>query len=104
MKSAVDQFVEDYTIVIDNDRDGYRDELEVARSYAGDRVAFADYLRSEWDDYVDQVAEMCTPMWGNDSPAVLLIREMMGGWGDEPWYRIADHYFEALARESEVQA
>jgi len=99
---AVDQFVEDYTLVLDNDADGYREELEVARSFAGDRVAFAEYLRGEWDDYVDQVAEQCALLWGHDAPATLLIRQMMGGWGDAPWYRIADHYFDRLKDEVNV--
>ena len=97
--TAIDQFVEDYTLVIDNDRDAYNDQIATAQGFNGDRVAYVNYLRSQWEDYVDQVAKKCATMWGDSSPAVLLIRQMMNGWGDTPWYQIADHYIE-LAKEA----
>ena len=96
MNEAVEQFVEDYTIIIDNDQDGYRDQLATAEGFGGDLYAYSQHLRAEWDDYVDQVAKLCAQNWGSDAPATLLVRQMMGGWGDSAFYKIARHYLEML--------
>ena len=99
IRTAVDQFVDDYLLVLENDRDGWHDLLEVAKEFNGDVSALADRLRSDWDDYVDQVAELAVKSWGTDAPATLLIRQMLGGWGDLPHRRIAAHLIDRINEE-----
>lgn len=96
MKDAVEQFIDDYTIIIDNDHDGFRDQLATAEGFVGNAYTYSQYLRNEWDDYVDQVAKLCAGNWGSDAPATLLVRQIMGGWGDSAFYKIAKHYLEKL--------
>jgi hypothetical protein len=99
MKTAEEQFIDDYTIVIDNDHDGYRDEIYTAEGFKEDVYGYSQYLRNEWDEYIDQVAELCANNWGADAPATLLVRQMMGGWGDSAFYQLAKHYMD-LAKEA----
>jgi hypothetical protein len=98
---AVGQFIEDYTMVMDNDHDAYRDLITTAKLNGEEVVGFADHLRNEWEDYVDQVAELCARQWGHEAPATLIVRQMLGGWGQAPFDRLARHYIE-LAQEAEV--
>lgn len=91
MTTASEQFVQDYLLVMENDEDAWRDLTSTA--YQHDSVvSFSQHLRDEWDDYVDQVARLAEKEWGSDAPATLLIRQIMGGWGDSEWFAIAKHY------------
>ncbi len=89
---ASDVFVNDYLLVMDNDEDAWRDLMSTAKQ-SEDINEFANVLRQEWDDYVSQVAGLAEREWGNDTPATLLIRQIMGGWGDTEWFAIAKHYY-----------
>lgn len=88
MRTASEQFVQDYLLVMENDEDGYRDLIMTSHDSA-DINEFANALRQEWDDYVNQVSQLAEREWGSNAPATLLIRQMMGGWGDSEWFAIA---------------
>jgi hypothetical protein len=89
---ASDVFVNDYLLVMDNDEDAWRGIKDTARQSV-DINEFVNTLREEWDEYVGQVAGLAEREWGNDAPATLLIRQIMGGWGDSEWFAIARHYY-----------
>jgi len=85
---AKDVFVNDYLLVMENDFDAWNDLQETARR-SESISELADTLREEWDNYVDQVSALAEKEWGSDAPATLLIRQIMGGWGDSEWFAIA---------------
>ena len=85
---ASDVFVNDYLLVMENDFDAWNDLQETARR-SESISELADTLREEWDNYVDQVSTLAEKEWGSDAPATLLIRQIMGGWGDSEWFAIA---------------
>jgi hypothetical protein len=89
---ASDVFVNDYLLVMDNDEDAWRGIKDTARQSV-DINEFVNTLREEWDEYVGQVSGLAEREWGNDAPATLLIRQIMGGWGDSEWFAIARHYY-----------
>ena len=90
---ASDVFVNDYLLVMDNDEDAWRGLKDTA-SQSADINEFMTVLRTEWDDFVNQVAQLADREWGDTSPAALVIRQMLGGWGDSEWFAIAKHYYE----------
>lgn len=90
---ASDVFVNDYLLVMENDEDAWRGIKDTANQSV-DVSEFATVLRTEWDEFVDQVAGLADREWGDSSPAALLIRQMMGGWGDSEWFTIAKHFKE----------
>lgn len=95
MNTASEQFVQDYLMVMDNDRDAYNGLIHTGKNCA-DVIEFSQVLRTEWDEFVDQVANLADREWGNTSPASLLIRQILGGWGDSEWFAIAKHYERVL--------
>ena len=96
MNTASEQFVQDYLLVMDNDEDAWRDLNTTARDSAN-IGEFVGTLRSEWDDYVNQVALLADREWGQNSPASLLVRQIMGGWGDSEFFAIAKTYYKEEA-------
>lgn len=92
MNTASEQFVQDYLLVMDNDEDAWRGLVDTARQSA-DINEFVSVLRTEWDDFVDQVAGLADREWGDVSPASLLIRQIMGGWGETEFFAIAKTYY-----------
>jgi hypothetical protein len=93
MNQAGEQFVNDFTLVVDNDQEEYNIAIERADDH--ETVAsFATELREEWEGFVDEVADLVGEQHGKDSPAQLLIRQMLGGWGDDEFFAIAKHYKE----------
>lgn len=90
---ASDVFVNDYLLVMDNDEDAWRGLKDTAKQSV-DINEFMTVLRTEWDEFVDQVAGLADREWGDTSPAALIIRQMLGGWGDSEWFAIAKHYYE----------
>lgn len=92
MNTAGEQFVQDYLLVMDNDEDAWRGLLDTARQ-SDDINEFVQVLRTEWDEFVDQVAGLADREWGDTSPAALLVRQIMGGWGDTEFFAIAKQYY-----------
>lgn len=93
MKSAIDQFVEDYTLVIDNDQDAYNEACFIAR-YSENIPQASDKLREEFENYISEVADR-EEARGSEAGA-LLIRQLLIGYGSDAFDRIAKHYTETV--------
>ena len=91
MKSAVEQFVNDWLVVVENDYEAYTEVMETVRPLRGDVYTLSQKLREEWETYVDQVAQVWAEKFGFDSIGELLIRQIMGSWGDDAWWNIAKY-------------
>jgi hypothetical protein len=88
---AIDQFVDDFTLVADNDQDIYSEIMEATKEYET-VSALSDQLREDFESYVSQVAEREREL-GHTGEA-LLISQMLIGWGSDAFDRIARHYLE----------
>ena len=85
-----DQFVDDYLLVADNDERLYREIQEMAQDSA-DISEFMSKLRFEWDILVDMIAFDSEKKYPDF--VGLLIRQVMGGYGDSTWFAIAKHFW-----------
>ena len=88
---AIDQFVEDYTLVVDNDHESYSETMEMAKEYET-ISALSDQMRDEFERYISEVAEREDER-GNTTGA-LLISQLLLNWGSDAFDRIARHYLE----------
>lgn len=89
---AREQFVEDYLLVVDNDRDAYNEIMELVTKHEGKVSAISDQLREEFEEYISQVAERereAGRQVGGD-----LIAQLLLGWGDSTFDKIARHFVE----------
>lgn len=99
-ETAKEQFVNDYTIVIDNDREAYEEVMEIVREESSKEYStgyVAQRLESQFEKLVDDIAYNAGETYGEASG--LLIRQMLSGWGSDTWYTIASHY-EKMFEES----
>lgn len=88
--TAKEQFVNDYTLVIDNDFTAWREVMDIVRSSRKDLVTVSDKLREQFEQYVAEVADR-EEQEGNQVGA-LLIQQLLLNWGSEAFDSIALHY------------
>jgi len=98
ISTASERFVEDYLLVMENDEQAYLALQDTVRQ-SDDINELVAALRMEWDELIDQLATLADNEWSEGSPAGLLVRQIMGGWGDSEWFAIAKH----LKGEEEIQ-
>lgn len=94
MNKAQQQFIDDYTMVMDNDFRGYSEIMEQAKAYSGfadNRQLLADYLQN-W--FENAMAEAADKVEKTDPTTALLIKQMMFNWGVDVWEEIAEHYLD----------
>jgi hypothetical protein len=87
---ATDQFVSDYTLVVDNDSDSYHEVIEMSETLTGNVSGLSDKLKEQFETYISEVADREREA-GNEAGA-LLISQMLIGWGTHVFDRIARHY------------
>ena len=100
MQTAIEQFINDYTIVIDNDREAFTEVMDIVREesekdFSTGYVALR--LQNQFEALIADVAFATEQTYGEASG--LLIRQMLSGWGTDTWYKIASHY-EQMFEES----
>jgi hypothetical protein len=88
---AIDQFVEDYTLVTDNQFEAYSEIMELTKEYES-ISALSDQLRDQFESYIADVAERESEL-GHEIGA-LLISQLLMNWGSSAFDRIASHYLE----------
>ena len=88
---AIDQFVEDYTLVTDNQFEAYSETMELTKEYET-VSALSDQLRDQFESYIADVAERESEL-GHEIGA-LLISQLLMNWGSDAFDRIARHYLE----------
>jgi hypothetical protein len=91
MTTATEQFVEDFILVTDNDRDSYEGAREIVQEKET-LTEVAEEMQEQFESYISQVAEREREL-GNEAGA-LLISQMLIGWGDDAFRSIARHYME----------
>lgn len=94
--TAREQFVNDYTLVVDNTREEFEKVMEFARE-AGHFIALSDTLREEFENYIEAVATR-EDLAGRELGA-LLIRQLLLAQGSSVWDDIARHYLVKVAEE-----
>jgi len=92
--TAREQFFNDYTLVVDNEREQFEDILGRENTRAGSVSGLSDELREEFETYISQVADRESEA-GHEAGS-MLIREMLIGFGSAVFDDIARHYIEKL--------
>lgn len=79
-KSAVEQFAEDFLLIMTNDKDSY-DRLFAWRSL--ELYDYAEYIKETYEE------DMTAIIGDKDTPNHWLARQMLLYWGIEPFILIA---------------
>lgn len=89
---AREQFVSDYLLVIDNDRDAFSETMELAERHGRNVPAISDQLREEFEEYISQVAER--EREAGRVVGSLLISQLLIGFGSDAFDDIARYFVE----------
>ena len=92
--TAREQFVNDYTLVMDDDRHGFKQVMTWSYE-AGSVAALSDTLREEFEDYVAGLVQR-EESAGRETGA-LLVSQLLQGWGSDVFDDIARHYLDKVA-------
>lgn len=96
MTHSIQQFVDDYMVVVENDHYGWLWHIAIAKDNNNDVYALAEVLRDEFEDYV--LGTLLKVDSGHNDWRANVMREMLIGWGSQPYENIAR---EILARLQE---
>lgn len=92
--TAREQFFNDYTLVVDNEKEEFENILGRENTRAGSVSGLSDELREEFETYISQVADRESE--AGHQIGSMLIREMLIGFGSAVFDDIARHYIEKL--------
>lgn len=87
---AQDQFVEDFLLVTDNEREAYDEAMEIAKS--GDMVLISGKMQEQFEGYISEVAQR--EREAGHEVGALLISQLLLNWGSDTFDRIARHYMD----------
>lgn len=93
MTTNVEQFVEDFTLVIDNNRDAFFEAIDCA-SHHVHLHEISDCMRSQYENAISSALEVLSNSEEVEEVTVDLMRELLTGWAQVPFDRIARHYQE----------
>lgn len=82
-----ERFVEDYFIVVENDRSAWEHHRAIVIEHAYNLHDVADELRHEFETNVSKLLHTLDP--SGDNYTANIMREMLLGWGISPYEKIA---------------
>lgn len=94
--TAREQFVRDYLLVVENDQSAWNTLLEWAREDRDNTHALASRIQDEWEGAIVELS-----FETKDETLGLLVRQMLTGYGIDPFYDIARYLVEQLAEQGE---
>lgn len=87
MTQPSQQFVDDYMVVVENDHYGWLWHIAIAKENNNEVSALADVLRDEFEDFV--LGTLLKVDAGHNDWRANVVREMLIGWGTQPYENIA---------------
>jgi hypothetical protein len=97
VKTASQQFADDYILVVENDREGWDEITQEARRVDYNMPALSDSIREQFEALVSQVMENVeedVTEFGSN-----LLKQILNGWGASTFDIIAR---EVIARDKET--
>ena len=92
MNTAQEQFIEDYTLVIDNEQTAYLQHMHLVKTRHVADVA--EQLQEYFEGLVSQIVDLARANKMNNGAD--LIAQMLIGYGADTFYKIARHYQEMV--------
>lgn len=91
---AIDQFVNDFTIVTDNDRTAYYEIIDTVRAHKKAMPAISDALREGWEEQIAKAVDVLRQSGEVEGVTIDIMNQMLTGWGSSAFDQIARHYIE----------
>ena len=92
--TAREQFVSDYTLVIDNDREAYFETIDLVRSKKESVPAISEAMREAFEEQVSKALLVLRQSEEVEPVTAYLMHELLLGWGSDVFDDIARHYIQ----------
>jgi hypothetical protein len=93
MNTAVEQFAEDYILVVDNNQEGYNEARECAGSHTH-LYEVSDCMREQYGEAIASALDVLRSSGEVEELTIDLMAQLLQGWGEGAFSRIARHYME----------
>jgi len=90
--TAQDQFIEDYLLVVENDREAYEEIQETIAFCGKEKILVSNNLKNQFEDYVAGLAD--AEAEAGREIGSLLLRQLLLNWGTGTWDKIAERLLE----------
>jgi hypothetical protein len=92
--TAREQFVSDYTLVIDNDREAYFETIDLVRAKKESVPAISDTMREAYEEQIAKALLVLRQSEEVEPITADIMHEMLLGWGSDVFDDIARHYIQ----------
>lgn len=99
--TARDQFVNDYTMVVDNDSEAFFEVIDLVRGCDNSTAKISDIMREHYEEAISKALDVLTESEEVEPLVIDIMRELLTGWGSSPFDEIARHY---IAKDNESVA
>ena len=96
--SARDQFVNDYTLVTDNNADAYFETIDLVRAEKESVSAISDTMRESFEEQITKALDVLRESEEVEPITLDLMAQMLLNWGSDVFDDIARHY---IGKDSE---
>ena len=90
--TAREQFVSDFTLVVDNDREAYFETIDLVRAKKNSTPAISDAMREGWESQIAKAVDVLRQSEEVEPITADLMHELLLGWGSDVFDDIARHY------------
>lgn len=98
MTTAREQFVEDFTLVVDNDREAYFDTIDLVRAKKESTSAISDTMREAYELQISKALDVLRQSEEVEPITIEIMSQLLNNWGSDVFDDIARHY---ITKDSE---
>lgn len=90
--TAREQFVSDFTLVVDNDREAYFETVDLVRAKKESVPVISDTMREAYEEQIAKALDVLRQSGEIEGVTIDLMSQMLNGWGNDEFDDIARHY------------
>lgn len=95
--TAREQFVSDFTLVTDNDRDAYFETIDLVRAKES-MNEISDTMREGWENQIAKAVDVLRQSGEVEAVTIDIMSQILNNWGSDVFDDIARHY---ITKDSE---
>jgi hypothetical protein len=90
--TAREQFVSDFTLITDNDREAYFETIDLVRAKKESVPAISDTMREGWENQIAKAVDVLRQSGEVEGVTIDIMSQMLNNWGSDVFDDIARHY------------
>ena len=96
--TAREQYVSDFTLVVDNDREAYFETIDLVRAKKESVPAISDTMREGWENQIAKALDVLRQSGEVEAVTIDIMSQILNNWGSDVFDDIARHY---ITKDSE---